>query len=127
MTTLTHRAAAADRRRRQRPRTLPLRHAPAARAGRRWLVAAVAAAAAGLLALTPRLGPRRLAIARGRCCYAVALPSWSRAGREPPRRQGPAGRPRWSGSPSWSRCVPLVSLLWTVISNGACGDRRASS
>ena len=81
-----------------------------------WLVAVVSAAAAALVSLTlgwTLVGGAALAVV----LYAVALPTWSRLV-ENPR----AARDRLMTTLVWSAfglaLVPLVSLVYTVLSNG---------
>jgi len=86
----------------------------------RWapaLVAVIAAAAAGLVAMTLGWGPVGFAVL-GVVFYAVGLPLWSRV-----VENSRAAKDRLVSTLVWSSfaiaLVPLVSLVWTVVKEGA--------
>ena len=86
----------------------------------RWapaLVAAIAAAASGLVSLTLGWGPVGFAVL-AIAFYAVALPLWSRV-----VENARAAKDRLVGTLVWTSfalaLVPLVSLIWTVGKEGA--------
>ncbi|HET9859594.1 MAG TPA: phosphate ABC transporter permease PstA [Nocardioidaceae bacterium] len=82
-----------------------------------WLVAAVAGAASGLLALTLGWGIVSWAVVAA-VLYAVALPAWSRL-----VENGRAAQDRLVTTLVWGAfaiaLIPLVSLLWEVVRKGA--------
>ncbi len=97
-------------------RHIPLSHARLPR----WapaLVAAVAAAAAGLISMTLGWGPVGWVISAV-VLYAVALPTWSRA-----VENSRAAKDRFVTTVVWVffgiALVPLISLVWVVVSKGA--------
>ena len=87
----------------------------------RWapvLVAVLALAAAGLPGDAARLGPRRAGGAARWCVFLVALPAWS-----PVVENRRAAVDRLMTALIWSAfgvaLIPLVWLIWTVVSQGA--------
>jgi phosphate transport system permease protein len=86
----------------------------------RWapgLVAAIAAAASGIVSMTLGWGPVGFAVL-AILVYAVALPLWSRV-----VENARAAKDRLVSTLVWTSfalaLVPLVSLIWTVVKQGA--------